>query len=160
MVSSMMMRTFFGVRKTLPAGSASPPRTVKEKTRSDRPPRTIGVRSRWSTRTAFDSFSAICRKHTVFGKHTVQKNNLDKNLFLNTPSKICKVLNKGKPWSHQATLTSVGDRHRDDSDPELTFSFEAYPDPAPDSNPTPSFTHVGKSEKYFLLFKEVPVYIV
>jgi hypothetical protein len=38
----------------------------------------------------------------------------------------------------------VLDRHHIDADPDLTFHFDADPDLNPD--PTPSFTHVGKSE--------------
>ncbi len=39
------------------------------------------------------------------------------------------------------------DRHCLDADPDTTFHFDAYPDPAP------NFTHHEKSELFLLLFK-------
>jgi hypothetical protein len=46
------------------------------------------------------------------------------------------------------------DRHHIDADPdpEPNFYFVADPDPDADKNPTSSFTHVGKTECFLLLF--------
>jgi hypothetical protein len=54
------------------------------------------------------------------------------------------------------TAPSVVDRHRFDADPGPNFHVDADPDPDPDpdwhqydayphADPTPSFTHIGKS---------------
>ncbi len=41
------------------------------------------------------------------------------------------------------------------SDPDQTFHFDVDPDPFSDLDLTPSFTHVGKSEKFDSLKKTV-----
>jgi hypothetical protein len=51
---------------------------------------------------------------------------------------------------------SVGDRHRFDADPDLTFHLDANPDP----NPSPSFIHVGKLNFLNFLFTGVLIYII
>ncbi len=48
------------------------------------------------------------------------------------------------------------DRLSSDADPDPTFSFDADPDP----DPTPSFTNVGKSELFLLLFRALPFYFI
>ncbi len=65
------------------------------------------------------------------------------------------------------------DRHRFDvdPDPDPNFHVNADPDPNPDpdwhqndeapyADPTPSFTHVGKSDFFLLLVPSLPVYNV
>ncbi len=53
---------------------------------------------------------------------------------------------------------SAVDWQRFDADPDLTLHFDADLVPDPDSDPTLSFTHVGKS--YFFIFTAIHVYIV
>ncbi len=49
-----------------------------------------------------------------------------------------------------------------DPDPDTTSNFDADVDPDPHLDPdlVPSFTHVGKSDFFGLLFAAVPVYTV
>jgi hypothetical protein len=54
------------------------------------------------------------------------------------------------------------DRHRFDADPDPNFHVDADLDPDwhqnnADSHPTPSFTHVGKSEIFLLLVTALPL---
>jgi hypothetical protein len=58
-------------------------------------------------------------------------------------------------------ISSVAVRHRFDrygTDPDQTFHFDA--ECRSRSHPTPNFSHVGKFEFVFLLFKGVSVHVV